>query len=116
MDNLTIARIAHEVNRAYCEAIGDHSQVSWKNAEQWQRDSAINGVTFSINNPNSTPEDQHEEWLNSKLKDGWIYGSIKNAEEKQHPCIMSYNNLPKEQKIKDALFLAVVNACKEEKI
>lgn len=40
-----IARVVHEVNRAYCEALGDTSQPKWEDAPQWQRDSAMLGVT-----------------------------------------------------------------------
>ncbi len=39
-----IARVAHEVNRAYCQALGDNSQPAWEDAPQWQRDSAMLGV------------------------------------------------------------------------
>lgn len=39
-----IAKRAHEVNRAYCASIGDHSQPAWEDAPQWQKDSAIAGV------------------------------------------------------------------------
>jgi len=40
------ARIAHEANRVWCAENGDNSQPSWDNAPDWQRESAINGVTF----------------------------------------------------------------------
>jgi len=46
MNNKAIAEVCHEVNRAYREALGDTSQVSWLEAPQWQRDSAIAGVKF----------------------------------------------------------------------
>lgn len=32
-----IARVCHEVNRAYCQALGDNSQPTWEEAPQWQR-------------------------------------------------------------------------------
>lgn len=38
------ARAAHEVNRAYCIALGDTSQPSWDEAPEWQRESAKKGV------------------------------------------------------------------------
>jgi hypothetical protein len=41
-----IARVAHEVNRSYCEALGDTSQPEWESAPQWQRESAMAGVKF----------------------------------------------------------------------
>jgi hypothetical protein len=36
-----IARVCHETNRAWCEVNGDFSQMTWDNAEDWQRQSAV---------------------------------------------------------------------------
>lgn len=103
-----IARIAHEVNRAYCKAIGDDSQVSWFDAPKWQKDSAVIGVNFHLANPDATPADSHKRWLQTKIKEGWCWGPEKDAETKEHPCIMEYEDLPTEQRVKDYLFKAVV--------
>ena len=32
MTEQEIARVCHEVNRAYCQAIGDNSQPTWEDA------------------------------------------------------------------------------------
>ena len=37
MNNEDIARVAHQVNKAYCEALGDTSQPDWENAPDWQK-------------------------------------------------------------------------------
>lgn len=108
---IEIAKICHEVNRAYCLSIGDKSQVSWENAPLWQKESAINGVKFDLEN-HRTPEENHKNWLKEKKKDGWVYGEIKDAEKKTHPCMVPYNKLPNEQKTKDYLFKAVVDCFK----
>lgn len=105
-----IAKICHEVNKAYCESIGDYSQVGWIDAPQWQKDSAMDGVRFHLNNPNSQPCDSHNNWMAEKLDNGWKYGNVKDAEAKEHPCIVEYDQLPKEQQAKDALFISVVRS------
>lgn len=102
-----IAKVAHEVNRAYCLSLGDASQPEWTAAPDWQRTSAIKGVEFHIANPHSKPSDSHESWLSEKRAAGWKYGPVKNAETKEHPCFLPYGELPPEQKAKDYLFLAV---------
>lgn len=106
-----VAKVCHEANRAICEACGDFSQKSWEDAEQWQRDSTIRGVKFRIENPDATPEDQHNAWLKDKIENGWVYGEVKDAESKTHPCLTPYESLPVEQKIKDYVFGAIVKAC-----
>ncbi len=103
-----VAMIAHEVNRAYCKAIGDDSQPSWEDAPEWQKDSAINGVLFHWVNENKiTPEESHKNWMKDKLESGWKYGPIKDPEKKEHPCMVPYEELPLEQRVKDYLFAAV---------
>lgn len=102
------ARSAHEVNRAYCAALGDASQVPWAEAPEWQRVSARNGVRGALRG--NTPEQSHQGWLDEKRAAGWVYGPVKDAEKKTHPCIVPYAELPPEQRMKDTLFLAVVRA------
>ena len=108
------ARIAHEVNRAYCKALGDSSQPHWEEAPEWQKTSAIKGIQFhwkAIDNGGEPqPSASHESWLKEKEADGWKYGSVKDPEKKEHPCFVPYEELPPEQKIKDYLFCAVAEA------
>jgi len=105
-----IAVVCHETNRAYCAAIGDHSQKSWSEAEAWQRESAIKGVEFSLAHPDAPASAQHDAWTADKLAAGWVYGPVKDAEKKEHPCLVAYAELPAEQKAKDSLFGNIVRA------
>lgn len=88
-----IARVAHEVNRSYCQALGDNSQPAWEDAPEWQRTSAINGVEFHRANPDAGPDHSHNAWL-----------------EEKRPCFVPYEQLPAEQKVKDYLFRGVTHA------
>lgn len=112
MTNEQIARVAHEVNRAYCQALGDNSQLPWEEAPQWQRDWVMLGVRLHIDNPNAGPEASHESWMAQKVAEGWVYGPEKRPETKQHHCILPFEQLPREQQAKGFLFPAVVHALK----
>lgn len=103
-----IARMTHEINRIYCESIGDYTQPIWENAKAWQIESSINGVKYVMKYPDCTPDFSHIEWLKEKKLTGWKWGEVKNVDKKEHPCIVPYEELPKEQKIKDHLFIGVV--------
>lgn len=105
-----IARVCHEANRAYCASLDDHSQLAWENAPVWQRQSAIDGVRFTLFNPDAKPSDSHNSWLAEKERSGWKYGPIKDPEKKEHPCFVPYDALPTEQKAKDYIFQAIVRA------
>lgn len=112
MDRTVIARVAHEINRAYCASLGDTSQPTWEDAPEWQKSSALAGVDMHLAKPDATPEQSHESWLAQKLAEGWKYGPVKDAEKKEHPCCVPYADLPAEQKAKDFLFRGVVHALK----
>jgi hypothetical protein len=101
-----IAELCHEVNLAYCESLGDDSQKPWHECPQWQKDSAVNGVEFHTEN-DTTPEDSHKNWMKEKIVDGWVYGEVKDPENKTHPCLVPYEQLPQEQRSKDHIFKAI---------
>ena len=108
-----VARVCHEVNRAYCEALGDNSQASWDGAPEWQRASARMGVDLHLMG-NFGPEASHISWMKQKLDEGWKYGAVKDANTKTHPCIVPFDMLPVAQQAKDYIFRAVVHALKGE--
>ena len=105
-----IAAVCHEANRRYCLALGDTSQALWDEAPEWQKQSAANGVHVRLRNLDAPNSFQHEAWLADKEKDGWKYGPVKDPAKKEHPCFLPYNQLPEEQKAKDALFVSIVKA------
>lgn len=106
----SIAMVAHEVNRAYCQSLGDDSQPAWEDAPQWQRESAWHGVVFHLENPDAGPDASHINWAKQKLANGWKYGEVKDPEAKTHPCLVKFNELPPEQQAKDYLFRSVVHS------
>lgn len=109
-----IARACHEVNRAYCLAIGDNSQKPWSEAPDWQRTSAINGARFHIENPDALPSASHESWYAEKEAAGWVYGPVKDETAKTHPCMVPFDQLPQSQQAKDYIFTALVAVLKGE--
>lgn len=110
IDEALVAKAAHEVNRIYCESIGDKSQPIWADAPQWQRDSAIAGVKFHLANPEAGDAASHESWLKQKEDAGWIYGTVKDPAKKEHPCMVPFDQLPPEQQFKDRFFRTIVHA------
>jgi hypothetical protein len=109
---LKIAKACHEVNRAYCEALGDTSQPPFEEAPAWQVESVVAGVKMHLAHPHVGPEVSHESWLLQKKLDGWVYGETKDPDAKPptHPCIVPLADLPVEQRAKDFIFRAIVHA------
>ena len=108
----SIAVLTHEVNKKWCQLNGDFSQESWSFAPDWQKESAVYGVQFHLDNPDADASASHDNWLDEKLADGWIYGDEKDPERKLHPCILPFEDLPEHQQIKDHLFKSVVETCR----
>lgn len=105
-----LAGVCHETNRVYCKVLGDNSQPPWEEAPEWQRTSAIKCVIFRLTNTGAKPSHSHDCWLEEKRSTGWKCGPVKDSEKKEHPCLVPYDELPDEQKAKDALFIGVVDA------
>ena len=108
-----IASVCHEANRAYCQSLGDESQPPWDLAPVWQQESAIKGVEAIKADPDREPKASHESWMRHRLGDGWTYHTEKDVEKKQHPCMLSFDKLPREQQAKDFIFLAIARSLLE---
>ncbi len=104
------ARLTHEMNRRWCQLLGDDSQSLWEDAPEWQRESAIAGVWAVVDGNARNAEEQHQLWVQTKFADGWTRGAVKDADAKTHPCLVPYASLPPEQQAKDAIFRAVVRS------
>lgn len=43
----------------------------------------------------------HEVWAQTRIVQGWHYGSERNDAEKLHPMLVPYDDLPEEEKVYD---------------
>ena len=112
MDSEQIAKVCHEVNRAYCQALGDNSQPTWEDAPEWQRSSARMGVDLHTIG-NFGPKASHISWMKEKVDEGWKYGPTKDPEKKEHPCIVPFVELPREQQAKYFIFRQIVHSLRD---
>lgn len=102
-----VAYVVHEANLAFRYILDEDPGPHWSELDAETKQSAIEGIkTVDVN----TPEQQHKQWYQFKADHGWIYGEVKDAVLKTHPCMVPYNELPEEQKMKDDLFQNVVKA------
>lgn len=106
-----VARVVHEANRVLQAQTGEEVSLPYDEAPQWQKDSAFIGIHEALDG--KTPEELHAGWCKVKVDAGWVYGETKDAEKKTHPCLVPYSDLPEDQRIKDHMFSAIVNAFKD---
>ena len=108
-----IAEIVHAANIVIQELNGDPVSEHWNNTPDDIKESAIDGVKKVIEDPSVTPKQQHESWMAFKLEQGWVLGDEKDAVAKTHPLLVPYDLLPLHQRVKDAVFIAIVKAVAE---
>jgi hypothetical protein len=46
-------------------------------------------------------ENSHDLWARQRLADGWTYGDRRDDEDKRHPCLIPYAELPDSEKVYD---------------
>jgi hypothetical protein len=105
-----LARMVHEANRAFCTSIGDNSQEPWNEAPEYNHESAMVTVRALCLNPDLSPADIHDIWVETKKKDGYVYGPVKDRTKKTHPSIIPYQDLSVEEKYKDYIVLYTVKS------
>ena len=56
---------------------------------------------FTDNEVEFLAEKEHEQWVNERLKKGWVYGRDRDDQQKIHDCIIPWEQLPEAQRQKD---------------
>lgn len=45
----------------------------------------------------------HDNWARQRMHDGWRFGQARDDHERQHPCLVPYDDLPESEKEYDRL-------------
>jgi RyR domain-containing protein len=102
-----LARLVHEVNRAWQGEHGDDApSLPWACESDHIRHTTLAGVRRA--RTGITPEQHHDAWCEAKRAAGWVWGPVKDPDAKTHPCLLPYGQLPEHQQAKDRVFLAIV--------
>ena len=109
---LVMMETIHDVNNAIRVHFGEKADPPLNELSKEVLVGKLNGIKKVIENPGITPEMMHKEWMDSHIKDGWVYGEVKDFEKKTHPCLIPYEELPENQRLKDRIFVALVNSMK----
>lgn len=105
-----IACTAHSAVMAWARSQSDFTHEIWSNCSAEHKNSMREGVLAQLENPDRSPQSNHEAWLDQKVKDGWQFGPVRDEVAKTSPALVAYRDLPVEFRKRNAIFQAVVNA------
>ena len=103
-----IALMAHEMIRAFNAFHGDTSLPAWDHAPAWQREATFDQVRFHTDNPDADDAATHDAWMARARRAGWTWGPVKDAQLKQNPAMVPFDQLSPADQITDRLFRTVV--------
>jgi hypothetical protein len=106
-----IARIVHAMLNAYSAVVGT-PVVEPGDYDEAAKTSTESAVQLVLDNPSVTADQLHQSWVQARQNEGWVYGEVKDATAKTHPCLVEWSELSKEHRIKDEFFISIVNSYK----
>jgi len=109
-----IAQITHSANRSYQILLGEDPAEHWCQCSDELKASVIDGVNHVLENSNCSPGELHQNWVEFKTSQGWVFGDVKDAEAKTHPCLLPFKDLPEAQQRKDYLFMGIIFCLNED--
>jgi hypothetical protein len=107
-----IAIVAYAAaNNGYNHAIGDPwVDPVWTGLPPWHREAVIDGVRMA--RAGLSARELHGNWFGYYTRLGWVHGEVKNpdGDPPTHPCLLPWDELPAEMRVKDILFREFVAA------
>lgn len=101
----TLAAMIHGVTSRIARPDGTVPK-SWEGISQDSRDMAVRAVESIMAGDPLTAEAGHELWMRLKIEAGWTCGPF-CFENRTHPCIMPFDDLPISEKLKDQTWAAL---------
>lgn len=110
MDRIEVmARTLHAANREFAACQGD-AVPAWDVVPEAVRESVRGAVRLHLEQPGTTPQQNHENFLADRAAQGWSYGPERNAGARVSPFLVPWDQLDAVGRAKNALPGAIVGA------
>jgi len=110
MEKITTTEFIYEVARL--EAIASERRIVpeiWEKRDEAFKKQMTEYVEGLRGKTLPTPEEAHNSWWRKYEEMGWKYGEVRDIVAKTHPDMVPFNELPKDERDKDEVFLALVD-------
>jgi len=112
-DVVTISsKLVHALNNSIC-ALNGEQQIEWEDAPMYMREGLQLAIKHGFEH-GVDPRKGHEDWMTSRIAEGWTLGPVKSIENKISPCLIPYDDLPYHQRVKDSVRAGVVEFFKTQ--
>jgi len=115
MDEIGVARIVIFISKLAHNAMADNCLQNyninvplWDDLPEDNRIAAFNLTAYTYDHPDITDKELHDEWVKTKLNDGWKYGIKLDNDKKENPNIVEYENIPLHFRISSNIFRNVI--------
>ncbi len=107
-----ILTVVHNAN-AVLKKINGEKHEELADMEPARRAGIKAAIKYALEN-DTTPEESHNKWLVAQEALGYKYGVEIDRVNLLHPCMVPYEQLPAAQKLKDDMFMSIINSFKEK--
>lgn len=108
-----IAKLLHQFTSLIPRPDGS-MPAPWESLSEKSKEYAIKAVEHIYKNEfrfgTRHPRDFHRIWMDALVQDGWTCGEY-SIENKTHPCIVSYDELPHTEQFKDVVWRDILTLC-----
>ena len=106
----TVAQICHAANVIFSNSCCELKvpQTEWEKLGEGIKKKMISAIDKIQSGEISTPLEAHNNWMRDRRAAGWVWGLTKDEVNKTHPCLVEYEELPEDERIKDDIFFSIV--------
>lgn len=104
---IATCRIVYAATAQLRQELGQTSGLMWEQLPERTRIEVETGVRDISTGRVKSPPQMHERWRDAMIKDGWTSGLVIDRENKKHPAICAFDELPILEQAKYNLFWSV---------
>jgi RyR domain len=88
-------------NRRFAEGIGEKLEAAGCALRPTSRGESSQPFRFTDPEVEELARIEHERWMSDLLRDGWRWGTVKDAATKEHPLLVPWSELSEDDRDKD---------------
>jgi len=105
---LAFAQIVNRLVQGYRVATNQEPPADWAALADEDKKHIMDRVMFYLTEADVTVSSLHDAWAFSLFNEGWSFGEKHDVENKTHPMLVAYSDLPLIRRVEDTLFMQTI--------